>query len=144
MKAFNSFIGRFPFSGKFAIRSLFSIFLSSPDKKSRLTSYAILLGLLIFFVFGHGSQAWLGYKGMISHSPLWTKFIFLPYMVVNIAVTIVHTYLVFRATILLFTCRYGRRFHFLSTLPNSEMALALFVTLLGQALFIVPYLIYVS
>ncbi|NTW13930.1 MAG: hypothetical protein HGA31_02770 [Candidatus Moranbacteria bacterium] len=142
MTSFTKFIGKLPFSGKLAIRPLAYRFYLSTTSSERKRSYLALLALLAFYVLTHAVQAEMGTEILRQDSPIWAKVIAGIYAVVNTCVTLTQIHLCLRATHYLFLGHYPRIQRSVPEWSDAETKRMVSVTFIGQAIFLVVYILF--
>lgn len=142
MKKFTKFIGKFPFSGKISIRSLVFSLYQSTTVVERRKSYLRLVALLVLFVLVHGVQAGMGVQVLGFDSPIWAKAISGLYALINICVVLAQVHLGFRTTQFFFKGLFPRRRRSYVEYSGAEANVMCTVTLGGQIIFLLLYLLY--
>jgi hypothetical protein len=137
-KKFVYAVNDIPFAGKLTIRPLAYHYWNARTTPEKSSWFIGLVFVLALFIFGHGTQSVLGFGNFSHHHSFLLNIIFLVYGLVNLAVSIAQTHLLFRAIKHLFKRlpKTKRKYVGMGCWPT---VLCVLVTLLGQITFFVAY-----
>jgi len=146
MKAFVKFVSAFPFAGKMAIRPAIRSFIRASPGRAKTAWLGISVLLLKIMIWGHGRQAQVGvrvFMRSLGKARLFWQGVFVTYIMVNVAVTIVQAYLLLWVWYIYLKKKRTPLLGQHGDFTLGEVTLMFCVTLGGQLLFCVgssPYL----
>ena len=143
MKGFARLVAQAHFWGKTKIRPATFQFYQSVTKSERWKNYRLFMPFLAILVIGHAIHAVMGVLGLWLHPPIWVKIVFVLYIVVNLSVSLIQAYLMFRATVFLFTGKYPRRQKRYPEYTMNEELTMISITLPLHFFVVVLFLVYV-
>jgi len=145
MRSFVKIVSAFPFAGKMAIRPTIHSFIKAPLGKAKTVWLGISAVVLKFMIWGHARQAQMGvrvFMRSLGRARVFWQGVFVSYIVVNVAVTIVQVYLLLWVWYIYLK---GKRTPLLGKheeYTGGEVLLMLVVTMGGQFLFMYGHSLY--
>ncbi len=132
MKKIAIFIGKLPFVGKLVIRPVIFGLYQSQTFYKRLIYYCLLVVILLYFVFVHGSQMISAIKYFNLNSSFILKGVCCVFAVVNFCVTLTQLYLIYRSTCFFIKGKYLKKIHHYRDYSFLEKVIMFVTTLSGQ------------
>jgi hypothetical protein len=125
-----------------AIIATINAVLVAGSKRKRRQKYLFFIAFMGVMLLGHTYQAYLAVAGLRNTvAPLWAKFLFVLYGVVNASVVLTQCDVIWRATHLVRAVSYEHR----RSIPHPsdrQVNIMCAVTFGGQAAFLIPWFLY--